>query len=67
MVYERKGETLGTDILNFTDFLYKMTKASKAGEFLTCERIFVCQVKLAGDKFPTIREKFMKRFGKMAP
>ena len=31
------------------------------------KKMFVCHLKLAGDKFPTIREKFMKRFGKMAP
>ena len=41
--------------------------AGKAGEFLPCESMFVCQLRLAGDKLPTIREKFMKRFGKMAP
>ena len=38
----------------------KMTRARKAGEFSPCERMFVCQLKLAGDKFQTIREKFMK-------
>ena len=38
-----------------------------AGEFLSWEKMFVCHLKLAEDKFPTIREKFMKRFGKMAP
>ena len=44
-----------------------MTRAGKAGEFLPSVRMLVCQLKLAGDKFLTIREKFMKRFGKMAP
>ena len=58
---------LGTGILYFPDFLYKRTKAGKSGEFLSFERMLVCQLKLAGNKFPTIREKFMKRFGKMAP
>ena len=43
-----------------------MTKAGKAGEFLPFERMFICQLKLAGDKFPTIWEKFMKRFGKIS-
>ena len=66
MVKEIKGENLGTGILYFSDFLYKMTRAGKAGEFLPCERMFVCQLKLAGDKFPTIREKFMKRVGSPA-
>ena len=67
MVQEGKGENLGTGILYFPDFLYKRTKAGKSGEFLLFERMLLCQLKLAGDKFPTIREKFMKRFGKMAP
>ena len=57
----------GTGILYFPDFLHKVIRAGKVGEFLPCERLFVCQLKLAGDKFPTIWEKFMKRFGKMAP
>ena len=48
-------------------FLYKMTMAGKAGEFLLCEIMFVCQLKLVGDKFTTPRKKFMKGFGKMAP
>ena len=38
-----------------------MIRAGKAGEFFPCERMFVCQLKLAVDKFPTIREKFMKK------
>ena len=62
-----KGENLGTGILYFPDFLHQVTRACKRGEFLPCERMFVCQLKLAGDKFPTIREKFMKRFWKMTP
>ena len=61
----RKEENLGTSILYLPDFLYKMTWAGKVGEFSPCERLLVCQLKLAGDKFPTIREKFMKGFGKM--
>ena len=44
-----------------------MTRAGKAGEFSPCERMFVCQLKLAGHKFPSIREKFMQRFGKLSP
>ena len=67
MMKEIKWENLGTGILYFPDFLYKMTSAAKAGKFLPCEGMFVCQLKLAGDKFPTIWEKFMKRFGKTAP
>ena len=63
---EIKEENLGTGILHFPDFLSKMTSVGKAGEFLPCERMFVCQLKLAGVKFPTIREKFMKRFGSPA-
>ena len=51
----------------FSKLLDKMTRAGRADEFLPCERMFICQLKLAGDKFPTIREKFTKRFGKMAP
>ena len=43
-----------------------MARSGKEGEFSLCERMFVCQLKLAGNKFPSIREKFMKRFGKMA-
>ena len=60
MLQEIKGENLGTGTLYFPDFLLKMTKAGKEGEFLPCERMFVCQLKLAGDKFPTIRENLMK-------
>ena len=48
-------------------FHFILSKDGKAGEFLPFERMFVCQLKLAGAKFLTIREKFMKRFGKMAP
>ena len=44
-----------------------MTRAGKVGEFLSCERMFVCQLKLAGNKIPTIWEKFVKKIGKMAP
>ena len=44
-----------------------MTRAGKVGEFSPCERMFVCQLKLIVVKFPIIREKFMKRCGKMAP
>ena len=66
MALEIKGENLGTGLLYFPDFLYKMTEAGKTAEFLPFERMFICQLKLAGDKFPTIREKFMKMFGKMA-
>ena len=47
----------------FPDFLYKMTRADKKGEFSFCERM--CQLKLAGDKFPIIRENFIKLFWKM--
>ena len=43
-------------------YFYKMIRAGKAGEFLPCERLFFCQL-----KFLTIKEKFMKRFGKMVP
>ena len=45
---------LGTGILYFLDFLYKMTRAGKAGEVSPCVRMFVCQLKLAGDKFQHI-------------
>ena len=48
-------------------FHFILSKDGKAGEFLPCERMFVCHLKLVGDKFPTIRKKFMKRFEKMAP
>ena len=67
MVQEIKRENLGTGILYFPDLLYKMTRAGKAGEFLPCKRMFVCQLKLVGDKLQTIKEKFMKRFWKKAP
>ena len=30
-----------------------MTRAGKAAELSTCERIFICQLKLAGDNFPS--------------
>ena len=43
-----------------------MTRTGKAGEFLPCERMFVLQLKLVGDKFPTIREKFMNKVGSPA-
>ena len=29
--------------------------------------MFVCQLKLAGDNFPSIKRKFQERFGKLAP
>ena len=44
-----------------------MNRTGEAGEFSPCEKMYACQLKLAGDKFPTIRGKFMKRFRKMAP
>ena len=45
---------LGTRILYFLDFLYKMTRAGKAGEVSLCVRMFDCQLKLAGVKFQHI-------------
>ena len=51
----------------FPDFLYNMTRAGKAGEFSPCERMFVCQLKMVVVKLPIIREKFMKRCGKITP
>ena len=39
----------------------------KGTQFSPCERMFVCQLKLAGDSFPNIKSKFMLRFGKAAP
>ena len=33
MVKEMKGEKIETGILYFPDFLYKMNRAGKAGEF----------------------------------
>ena len=30
-----------------------MSRAGKAAELSTCERIFICQLKLAGDNFPS--------------
>ena len=62
MVKEIK-RNLGTGILYRSDFLYKITRACKAGEFWLCNKNFVCQLKLAGHKFPIIREKFMKKIG----
>ena len=67
MVSEIKTENLATGILDFQKILYKMIRAGKADEFLPCQILFICQLQLAGDKFPTNREKFIKRFGKMAP
>ena len=29
--------------------------------------MFVCQLKLAGNNFPSIKRKFQERFGKLAP
>ena len=46
---------------------FTMRPAGKKGEFSPCERMFVCQQKLAGDTYPNIRSKFMLRFGKQAP
>ena len=42
-------------------------RTGKRGEFSSCERMFVCQRKMAGETFPNIRRKFMLRFGKLAP
>ena len=67
MVSEIREKNLGTGILCFPDFLYKMTRAGKAGYFSPCEIMFVCQLKLAVVKFPIIRKKFMKMCGKMSP
>ena len=61
MVNEIKGENLWTGILYFLAFFYKMTMAGKAVEFLPWERMIVWQLKLVGEKFPTIRKKLMKR------
>ena len=67
MMYEIKEDNLGTCMFYLPDLLLRMTRSGKEGEFSPCERMFVCQLKLAGNKFPSIREKFMKRFSKMAP
>ena len=67
MMYEIKEDNLGTCMFNLPDLWLRMTRSGKEGEFSPCERMFVCQLKLAGNKFPSIREKFMKRFSKMAP
>ena len=42
-------------------------RAGKNGEFSPGERMFVCQLKLAGNNFPSIKRKFQERFGKLAP
>ena len=63
MVKEIKGENLGTGILYFSDFLYKMTRAGKAGEFLPCERMFICQLRLAGDKSPILGRSSWRGLG----
>ena len=46
---------------------FTMGPAGKKGKFSPCERMFVCQKKLAGDTYPNIRSKLMLRFGKQAP
>ena len=66
MVKEIKWESLGTDIIYFSNVLYKMSRTGKAVEFLPCERMFVCQLKLSWDNSPIIWENFMKRFGSPA-
>ena len=42
-------------------------RAGRKGEFSPGERMFVCQLKLAGNSFPNILRKFQERFGKTAP
>ena len=42
-------------------------RAEKKVQFSPGERMFVCQLKLAGDKYPNIKRKFMVRYGKTAP
>jgi hypothetical protein len=42
-------------------------RAGKKGEFSPGERMFVCQLKLAGNTFPSIKRKFQERFGQLAP
>ena len=53
-------------ILYFPDFLSKMTRAGKAGEFSSFEIMFACQLKLIVVKFPLIKEDFMKMCGRIA-
>ena len=53
MVQEIREENLGTGIWYFPNSFYIMTRAGKAAEFSPCGRTFICQLKLAENKFPS--------------
>jgi hypothetical protein len=52
---------------NFVSDYPSSMRAGKKGEFSPGERMFVCQLKLAGNNFTSIKRKFQERFGKLAP
>ena len=41
--------------------------ARQMSSYSPCERVFICQMNLKGNKIPNIREHFIERFGMRAP
>jgi hypothetical protein len=51
-----------------SDYPFSFTRRTgKKDEFSHCKRMFVYQLKLAGNSFPNIQTKFQVTFGKLAP